>query len=165
MTNLYEDKMVQQHCAFPGIRKGLDFIASMYCKYYRYWKDEGKNWDPKLHTEEHHWNYNCLDAVNTFECFEVLSSVHRSLKRESVYNFQMHDLHTPVLKMCLRGCRIDKEARAKLSFELLESMAKLEQHFINILGHPLNPRSNKQMKELFYDDFHQKEILNYKTGN
>jgi DNA polymerase I-like protein with 3'-5' exonuclease and polymerase domains/uracil-DNA glycosylase len=165
LPRLSDDTMVMQHCAFPGIRKSLDFIASMYCKYYRYWKDEGKNWNPKIHTEEQHWNYNCLDAVNTFECFEVLSGVHHSLKREEVYNFQMHELHTPVLKMGLRGCRIDRTARAKLSFELLESMAKLEQHFIDILGHPLNPRSNKQMKELFYDDFHQKEILNYKTGN
>jgi DNA polymerase-1 len=77
----------------------------------------------------------------------------------------MHELHKPVLHIVLRGCRIDKEARAKLSFELMESMVKVEKWFETVLGHPLNPRSNKQMKELFYDDLKQKEILNYKTGN
>lgn len=165
LPNLSDDTMIQQHCAFPGIRKGLDFISSMYCKYYRYWKDEGKLWDPKLVPEDSLWNYNCLDAVNTFECFEVLSGVIRSLKRESVYNFQMRELHAPVLKIVLRGCRIDKAARGNLSMDLFESMAKIEQWFIDTLGQPLNPRSGKQMKELFYGDFKQKEILNYKTGN
>ncbi|MHB0978408.1 MAG: DNA polymerase [Minisyncoccota bacterium] len=165
LPNLSDDTMIMQHCAFPGTRKGLDFISSMYCKYYVYWKDEGKNWDPKLIPEDRLWNYNCLDAVNTFECFEVLTGVLRHLNRQEVYNFQMKELHPQVLLMTLRGCRINTKARGELSMALFEAMAKYEQLFIDVLGQPLNPRSNKQMKDLFYGDFKQKEILNYKTGN
>lgn len=165
LPNLSDDTMVMQHCAFPGIRKGLDFISSMYCKYYRYWKDEGKNWDPKLVPEDSLWNYNCLDAVNTFECFEVLTGVLNHLNRREVYDFQMKELHPQVLLMTLRGCRINTKARSELSMALFDSISKIEQLFIDVLGQPLNPRSNKQMKDLFYGDFKQKEILNYKTGN
>jgi DNA polymerase I-like protein with 3'-5' exonuclease and polymerase domains len=43
-------------------------------------------------------------------------------------------------------------------------MAKREQYFIDILGHPLNPKSPLQMKRLFYEDLKQKEVINRKTG-
>lgn len=54
-----------------GMKKSLDFQASMYCKHYVYWKDDSKNWDPAI-GEEQFWRYNCEDAVRTFEIAEVL---------------------------------------------------------------------------------------------
>jgi DNA polymerase-1 len=47
--------------------------------------------------------------------------------------------------------------------ELSDEIAARESWFKEILGHPLNPRSPKQMKELFYEDFKQPEIRNRKT--
>ena len=38
----------------------------MYCQSHVYWKDEGKNWDPKV-GEEQLWTYNCKDCVITYE--------------------------------------------------------------------------------------------------
>lgn len=32
------DTMITQHCMFPGTPKGLDYLASLYCENYVYWK-------------------------------------------------------------------------------------------------------------------------------
>src|SRR5208282_1121347 len=55
-----QDCMISQHSIFSDLPKSLAFQASMYCQYYVYWKDEGKNWDPKL-GEDQLWYYNCED--------------------------------------------------------------------------------------------------------
>jgi uracil-DNA glycosylase len=38
-----QDTMISQHSVFSDLPKGLGFLASMYCDYYVYWKDEGKD--------------------------------------------------------------------------------------------------------------------------
>lgn len=34
------DTMISQHSCFSALPKGLDFLASMYCDYYSFWKDD-----------------------------------------------------------------------------------------------------------------------------
>lgn len=34
------DTMTAQHVLFPGTPKGLDYLASLYCEYYVYWKED-----------------------------------------------------------------------------------------------------------------------------
>ncbi|MFM9709487.1 hypothetical protein, partial [Streptomyces galilaeus] len=36
------DTMISQHACFSALPKGLAYLALMYCEYYVYWKDEGK---------------------------------------------------------------------------------------------------------------------------
>ena len=43
IPNLVQDTMISQHALFSDLPKSLAFQASMYCSYYRFWKDEGKN--------------------------------------------------------------------------------------------------------------------------
>jgi uracil-DNA glycosylase len=43
IPNVDFDTMIGQHACFSSLPKGLGFLASMYCNYYVYWKDEGKN--------------------------------------------------------------------------------------------------------------------------
>jgi uracil-DNA glycosylase len=43
VPNVEFDTMIGQHACFSALPKGLGFLASMYCNYYVYWKDEGKN--------------------------------------------------------------------------------------------------------------------------
>jgi DNA polymerase-1 len=66
--------------------------------------------------------------------------------------------------MMLRGIKIDTAQRAALSLELLELKGNYEKFFVHVLGHELNPRSPKQMQELFYGDFGQKPVFSRKTG-
>lgn len=160
-----DDTMIMQHCAYPGTRKALDYISSLYCEYYRFWKDDGRNWDPRIHSEEQHWTYNCDDCCYTFECLEVLREILATYKLEEQYAFQM-SLFTPVLNMMLRGIKINMKYRNELNGMLLQRISKVSAWFETVLGHPLNPDDNHkygQMKTLFYGDFKLSPVLHKKT--
>jgi DNA polymerase I-like protein with 3'-5' exonuclease and polymerase domains len=161
IPRLTDDTMFQQHVAYAGAPKGLDYLSSMYCEYHEYWKSEGKLWDPKV-PEEQLWAYNCKDAVITFEVAEVLESALTQLKLTDQYAFQM-ELWWHTLHMMLRGIAVDKATKNRLGGELLEAIMERENEITTILGHPINPRSPKQMQALFYHDLGMPVQYNRKT--
>ncbi len=60
------DTQIAQHVMWPGTPKTLDRLASIYCFWYRYWKDEGSQ--PTCEADEQDWFlYNCFDTVRTWE--------------------------------------------------------------------------------------------------
>lgn len=44
VPNFKQDTMVSQHVMFLGLKKSLDFQASMYCDYYSQWKPDKAAW-------------------------------------------------------------------------------------------------------------------------
>jgi len=157
-----QDTMISHHVAFAGLPKRLDFQASMYNEQYVYWKDDGKQWDKHM-GEESLWRYNAEDCVRTQECAAVEREMITSMGLHEVDAFQQ-SMFWPVLQAMNRGVLIDKTARNQMTMELMEEMTKREEFFKSILGHPLNPRSPKQMKELFYDDLKLPVIIKRGTG-
>lgn len=149
-----QDTMIAQHSIYCGLRKSLDFQASMYCDHYVYWKDDGKVADLKI-PEDRRWRYNCEDCVRTREVGEVEAGLIKQLGLEAVDAFQQK-MFWPVLQCMQRGVRIDRKLRDKLATQLHEEIAEREAFFVRVLGHPLNPRSAPQMQKLFYEDFKQK---------
>lgn len=160
--NVKEDTMISQHTAFAGMPKRLDFLASMYCDQYRYWKDDSKDWSPKL-GEDQLWIYNLEDCFRTAEVAGELKKVIEHLNLQSVKSFQQA-MFWPVLQAMVRGVKIDPDVRSSFALQVTDEMAKREQYFIDVLGHPLNPRSPKQMQELFYGDLHLPVIIKRGTG-
>lgn len=150
IPNVNQDTMISFHVAFAGLPKRLDFQASLLCDHYRYWKDDSKDWDPKL-GEDQLWVYNLEDCARTHEIADEEQGIIKTLNLTEVERFQQQ-MFRPVLQAMIRGVRIDTDARSKMASELFEEISKREQFFIDVLGHPLNPRSPKQMKELFYED-------------
>ena len=112
----------------------------------------------KHETEEDRWRYNCEDTVYTWECAESALRAVESFGLEEPHNFQQR-LFWAVLTSMLRGVRVDQAARSRFAMELQTEISKREQYFIDVLGHPLNPRSSPQMQKLFYEDFNQPVIL------
>lgn len=155
------DTMIAQHSCFSNMQKSLDFLASMYCTYYRYWKDEGRDWDTSM-PELQHWEYNCKDTVNTFEISDVLPAVASSMGLQKVGDFQQ-SLFRPVLRTMLHGVRINKQLRADYALYLHDEIAKRQQWLNDVIGGELNIRSSDQMKEFFYGMLRQKPIFNRKT--
>lgn len=161
------DTMIAQHTLFSSMEKGLHFLSSMYCEYHEYWKDEGKEWDPKKHDEEQYWTYNCKDAVITYEVAEGQENARKALtsnwaKLPEVHDFQQK-LFWPVLETMNRGVRVDTKRRSEFALELMEEIAKREQWIKDVVGFDLNTGSPLQMKEFFYGQLKQKEVLNPKT--
>lgn len=161
IPNFARDTMLSHHSLFPGTPKGLDYLSSLYCAYHVYWKDEGKEWNTSI-PEDEYWAYNCKDAVITYEIDEVLCASADSMGLREVFNAQNASFWRTLAMMNI-GLRRDEKSRGRMAMELQEALSAREQYLLDILGHPINIRSSKQMKELFYDDLRQKVILHRKT--
>jgi DNA polymerase-1 len=161
------DTMLSHHSMFSNSQKSLGYLASMYCEQFVYWKDDGKDWDPKV-GEDQLWKYNCEDCCYTFEVWEGEASAIQAFtpswpKLPAVHDFQ-HQLFYPVLRTMNRGIRSNQSRRGEMAITLQEEIAKREQFLIDVTGHPLNPKSPKQMQEFFYGALRQKPIFNRKSG-
>jgi DNA polymerase I-like protein with 3'-5' exonuclease and polymerase domains len=181
MPRLTHDTMAMQHVAFPGLLGGkidpisgrvakggsslsLSFISSMYCEFYRYWKDDGKLWDPAVHSPEQRWTYNCEDCVRTFECFEELSGVLATLNLTEQYLFEMQ-LFAPAFDMMLRGIQFDAARARQIRAEFDDGKLAILSWLRESLGHDFNPLSSAQCKALFYDDLALPLQRHRKTGS
>lgn len=168
-----QDCMISQHTMFSDQPKALAFQASMYCNYYVYWKDEGKDWDKNM-GEDQLWYYNCEDCVYTDEAGQTELQAMEAMrtKKDSKGNLapdawtKIHEVHTiqqkmfwPVLKAMQDGVLIDRKVRDQLIAEVQEEVFEREKLLLEMLGHPLNPKSPKQMHAFFYTDLGLKPIM------
>lgn len=144
------DTMIAQHSLFSTLPKGLAYLSSLYAQDHVYWKDESKNWDPKL-GESQLWTYNAKDACITYECASRLCETRDALKHHEHFAFQQ-SLFFPVLRMMIRGVRIDLDRRKTLNQELLEADIARAEMVRYLVGHDLNPKSSVQMQKFFYED-------------
>jgi DNA polymerase len=174
------DTSTYHHTNWALLPKKVSFQASLFCKYYRYWKDEGKSkeekktWNPQKTDWVSLWTYNCKDCVITYELAQVqkqnaekLGRTHETIilangERHSPISFQMA-LDLPTTAATLRGVRIDQSERRRLTKELSAEIDELQVRLSRIAGHPLNPRSPKQMKAFFYHDLGCQPVLSKKT--
>lgn len=162
VPNFARDTMLGHHSCFSALPKGLDYISSLYCADYVYWKDDGKLWDPSK-PEDEYWAYNGTDCVRTYECDASIQGSVDGLGLRGPSDFQQA-MFWPVLQAMVRGVRVDKQRRQAFALELSDELAIRERWFTSVLGHPLNPRSPLQMQRLFYEDFAQAKIFNRKSG-
>jgi len=156
------DTMIAHHVCFAGLPKGLDFLSSLYNDYHVYWKDAGKQWDPRYVNEEQLWEYNCKDCTNTYEASYHIEETVSKLGLTEPVRFQMN-MVKPILKSMLRGVLTSSKRRTDISMTLVEAMID-RQNFLNaVLDRDFNPRSAPQMKTLFYTQLGVKPVLHKKT--
>ena len=155
------DTMLSQHVLFAGMRKSLDFQASMYCSRYTYWKEESKDWDPKV-GEDQLWAYNCKDACATYEIDTVHLDLIPKMGMQEQQDFQQL-LFWPVLETMQRGIRVDNQRKGELALELMDQIEARRHWLYQVLGYELNPRSSPQMQTLFYEELGCKPVINKKT--
>lgn len=74
-------------------------------------------------------------------------------------------LNEHVISMMIRGVRIDRAMKDRLSLELLDALADREDRITELLGAPINPSSPKQLQDLFYNEMGMKPVLAKKTYN
>ncbi len=99
------------------------------------------------------WVYNLYDCVRTWEVGEkMIGQVGRMEKGwpqlPTISSFQQ-SLFWPVLWAMERGVRVDVVRRGKVAGELRKRIKEMEEELVEMVGHPLNINSNKQMKEFF----------------
>lgn len=147
VKNLWMDTMVAFHCVYPELRKGLDFLSSIYTKR-PYYKDmPGSGGGPEIL-----WRYNCLDTVVTWECAMKIREELNEFKTLEFYEKHSHRLIKPLIKMQRRGVRIDVNKREEIDKNLSKEEEELQERLNRVVGHELNPNSPKQMKEFLYNE-------------
>lgn len=160
------DTMIAQHVIFPGEPKGLDYLASLYCQWYVYWKDDGKFWAKPIVFPQL-WEYNCVDCVTTYEVWEVQEQVIQALNFTSQMAFQMR-LLPQVQQMMFRGVRVDRDAKARVLRELRALVTGLHKDVEYLAGRSLvGPKggfSHKKLKKFFCTDLGLKPITKKEKG-
>lgn len=159
------DTMIAQNLLYSGMPKDLAYLASMYCDYYVYWKDDGKFWvefdDDKL------WEYNCLDCIYTYEIYEVQQKavLYEGLSEQMA--FQMTTFEH-LMGMMIRGVRVNHANKVAvlgeleaLIDELHEEVAFLSQ--ADLVGEKGN-LSPKKLAHLFYSSLGYRAYYS-KEGN
>ena len=126
------DTMVAHHLAYPGTPKALDYLASLYCDHYVYWKDESGDWDNFPSDAERYWLYNAKDITATLEISGVLEQVLKHEKLEELYKDRM-DQWEMAREMMIRGVRFDKTLQNQMKMELLEQANNLQQWLLSVL--------------------------------
>lgn len=149
---IFWDTMVGQNILFPGTPMNLAYQASMYCKQYRYWKDDSDEfWKSKRITNwDEIWFYNCEDCARTFEVFERQQEaiVARGLTEQ--FNFLMYSVFPRMMKIMFRGVRVNHERREKMLTELLQVILYAQQRVNYLATRDINIASPKQLQDLFY---------------
>lgn len=179
MPKFNRDSMVMQHVAFPGMlggkidpitgevdKKGsslsLAFCASLYCDSYKFWKDDGRGWNPLINDEDDYWRYNCEDCCRSFEVMEKLEVILRRAKLWEQFEFEM-SLFPAVFEMMFSGTAFDDGLRRDFADDVAREARRLRRWIDVAVGFPLNVGSSKQMMALFYDDLQCEKVLHRKT--
>ena len=164
--NCVYDTMLMQHLCFPGLPKGLDFLASLYCEHYVYGKDEGKLWEEGM-PEEQLWRYNCMDACATYEVQGALNKLINKEGLQDQWAERMHEFYLS-LSMMNRGVRVNTKLRNSMYEELEAARSDREELLASIIpmeeGRTPWWRSPAQLADLFYERLGIRPVLNKKTG-
>lgn len=113
------DTMIAQNVFSPGERKSLDFMASIYCQYYTYWKEDRKKSLANESTEEG-MRYNAMDLEYTSEVAAVLRGILTHTQKWHLFAKRMR-LQAHLFLMMNRGVRVNVALR-KSQHEYLKRM-------------------------------------------
>lgn len=156
------DTMLMYHAIYPGLKKDLATLSSLYVPYYQYWKDEHKDFTTLPEDLNSYWTYNAKDSFYTLVIKEKLQvEIEKHGVEEQWQLLQQSEKHFN--KISLRGVRIDKGEKNSLMDKLLPELQE-RQNRINVMaGYELNTSSSKQMQTFFYEEQGCKIQKNKKT--
>lgn len=188
---IYFDTQIGQHVLWPGggdpsdrtsqknfaqgiSRKALYNCASLYCHHYRFWKDEGKDFDEVGGDDEiTGWKYNCRDVVKTFEVYDEEQKLvdHFGLREQC--DFQMEVANEVALDMMIRGVKVNRSVKEETNKALDEALTKFDAELVAMVPEEIRlqiepktfkkdkktglkvktqwPTSSKQQKAIFHD--------------
>jgi uracil-DNA glycosylase family 4 len=162
------DTMLAHHLLYPGTPKSLDYLASMYCEHYVYWKDESEDWVGGKHLEL--WEYNCKDVRFTYEIAQELKKIIAKENLTDQYNFQLEQWQLAASMMDL-GVRFNVEGKNAIRADLLAAAKEIETYLL--LCVPENSRYTDSRRpwftsptltaDILYNQLGLKKVLHKKT--
>lgn len=165
------DTMLAHHLLWPGTPKSLDYLASLYCDHYCYWKDESQDWDAKSQHEDM-WLYNCKDTRKTYEITFALKDILAKIPgMEERFELQM-DQWRLANEMGRRGVRWDSMRATSFLSDLSDLSRELSKWLTDCMPSDLQyvPSTGKpwftsthHTQYIFYDRLGIPPIMHKKT--
>lgn len=168
---LYADSMLLGHTLnpeFPNLK--LEFFTSIFTEE-PYYKDEGKEFNPKKDNIDRLYLYNAKDAAVTNEVIEAMFADVRELGEahgiplEEFYKGYVNELHQFYLDMENVGILTNEEVRKRL-IEKYESRLKDRQTVLNSrVGFDFNVSSPQQCANVVFGQLKLPKRTSRKSGN
>ena len=150
INNIVGDTLLAANVIYPELPKGLDFLTSIYTDI-PYYKDEGKDYDPKLHDFDRMLYYNAKDALATWRVWKEQQKDLEDLNVKSFYFNFVHKLFFHYKRVDDRGILIDEEKRLNLIDKYYNLLELHSEQLNKIYGKKINVRSPKQVGVFIYD--------------
>lgn len=177
----YYDTMLAQNVLYPsggthdgsigtttkarkGKLKSLDYLASMWCPWYVYWKDDGKFWVEDI-SDDQLWRYGCKDGWYTFEVMEAQLRTLEQLNMLPQLWAQMDTLNA-VIAMMHRGVLVDKPLLNEIDNDTVNLIDVTLEEVEFLATRSLwadKGFSNVKLKEFFYTELRQVPVLDKLT--
>lgn len=167
VNNVIGDTLYAASCLYCEFPKNLGFLTSLYTDM-PYFKDEGKQFDPILHTRDRLYLYCAKDSMATHQIYSQQQEELHETGTNSVYRKIIEIL--PLYKqMEENGILVDCSARDNLIAKY-ESLFNIQLYKIRKLcnNDKLNPLSSVQAQRVVYDELKFKVIRGVKhtkSGN
>lgn len=153
------DTSLMLHNLLPGFPKSLAFSTSIWTRQ-PYYKLEGKEFNPKRDNFERFLTYNGMDACVTYEVKDALKKETEEVQEqypESNIVWRMEHfypaLHYVYLKLEREGILLDRMEQKKLE-NYYDGLIATQQRILDeVVGHPLNVASPKQVAHVIYEEF------------
>lgn len=163
------DTMLAHHLLWPGTPKSLDYLASLYCHHYVYWKDESQDWDGQF---EHRslWIYNCKDVRETYDIAQELKTLISKMQMDAQWAFQK-DQWFLAFEMMKTGIAVNRSHFQKINQELTAIATELETFLLFCMPEDIRYTaaggpwftSPKHQMMIFYDQLGLKPVKHKKT--
>lgn len=153
------DTLIAQSVLWPGEPRALGFLSSIYCAHHAYWKDDAKEWFKLKSAADYDrlFRYNCEDAARTWEIAQAQRVALADHKLSTQFVDRMrYDTH--VFEMAQRGVCRDHARTKAMNADVNEALHAAELRLNELAGYSLNPRSPKQVSDLFYREWGCREI-------
>lgn len=151
VANVVGDTMHAGHLIYPEFPKGLDFWTSIYTEI-PYYKDEGRDFDPSVHSKDRLYIYNAKDSLATHVSYTAQLKELEEEGMSEIYHKEIVPLIQIYKDACGRGMRIDNERKKALNEKYSGHYEDQEATFKTLIGdEKFNPRSPAQIGELVYE--------------
>lgn len=152
VENVTGDTMLAGSLLYPELPKGLDFYTSIYTDI-PYYKDEGKEFDPKSQSYDKLFLYNAQDAIATHQIHTKQLTELAETGALELYEKELVPLIQIYKDIDSTGILVDELAKAKLN----EKYTKLYRVNLAVLqeltGDPnFNPKSFLQVGKFLYEE-------------
>jgi uracil-DNA glycosylase len=156
IDKLHADTSLMMGVAYTEFKKNLAFMASLFTNE-PYWKDEGKEFNPKKDTADRLLLYNAKDAAVTYEIKNALDKeigeFDELFPGHNLHGFYygfVNKLHDFYLDIEMEGLDVDKDQYWKVVGDYKTKIAAAQIELNELVGHEVNVKSPKDIPHLIF---------------